>query len=103
MGLCLNMATTAAGLLRSVPSIGRVLGGARGLQTNAPKLGAHHWYPDKEYMKQYEGNVCFGTKSSLAGSLVESLVLTIPFTSLRRNMIHNVPRQLVDSNCLRSL
>merc|ERR1712223_1441622 len=55
MGLCLNMATTAAGLLRNVPSLGRVLGGARGLQTNAPRLGAHHWYPDKEYMKQYEG------------------------------------------------
>merc|ERR1712223_1701153 len=53
--LCLNMATTAAGLLRNVPSLGRVLGGARGLQTNAPKLGAHHWYPDKEHMKQYEG------------------------------------------------
>merc|ERR1712168_265254 len=53
--LLLNMATTAAGLLRHVPSLGRVLGGARGLQTNAPKLGAHHWYPDKEYMKQYEG------------------------------------------------
>merc|ERR1712203_1040774 len=51
----LNMATTAAGLLRHVPSLGRVLGGARGLQTNAPRLGAHHWYPDKEYMKQYEG------------------------------------------------
>merc|ERR1712032_1376759 len=51
----LNMATTAAGLLRHVPFLGRVLGGARGLQTNAPKLGAHHWYPDKEYMKQYEG------------------------------------------------
>merc|ERR1712061_436537 len=53
--LCLNMATTAAGLLRHVPSLGRVLGGARGLQTNAPKLGAHHWYPDRDYMKQYEG------------------------------------------------
>merc|ERR1712193_229359 len=52
---CLNMATTAAGLLRNVPSLGRVLGGARGLQTNAPKLGAHGWYPDKEHMKQYEG------------------------------------------------
>merc|ERR1712226_1323927 len=51
----LNMATTAAGLLRHVPSLGRVLGGARGIQTNAPRLGAHHWYPDKEYMKQYEG------------------------------------------------
>merc|ERR1712154_400561 len=51
----LNMATTAAGLLRHVPSLGRVLGGARGLQTNAPRMGAHHWYPDKEYMKQYEG------------------------------------------------
>merc|ERR1712037_77165 len=50
-----NMATTAAGLLRHVPSLGRVLGGARGLQTNAPRLVAHHWYPDKEYMKQYEG------------------------------------------------
>jgi len=44
-----------SGLLRNVPSLGRVLGGARGLQTNAPKLGAHHWYPDKEHMKQYEG------------------------------------------------
>merc|ERR1712130_88137 len=51
----LNMATTAAGLLRHVPSLGRVLVGARGIQTNAPRLGAHHWYPDKEYMKQYEG------------------------------------------------
>ena len=26
-----------------MPSLGRVLGGARGLQTNAPRLGAHHW------------------------------------------------------------
>merc|ERR1712179_782288 len=55
-----NMATTAAGILRHVPTaftkmVGPQVLGARSLQTGAARLGAHHWYPDKEYMRQYEG------------------------------------------------
>jgi len=51
------MATTVAGLFKNVPSVFSKIGGhhVRSLHTGSVKLGAHHWYPDKEYMKQYEG------------------------------------------------
>jgi len=60
-----NMASKAAGIL--LVKTGNRLGllapsnqawvncGGMGLHTAAASRGAHHWYPDKEYWKQFEG------------------------------------------------
>merc|ERR1712025_1170471 len=56
-----KMATSvAAGILKNGPGLAtRFLGspvlGAASLHTGAVSGGKHHWYPDKEFMRLYEG------------------------------------------------
>ena len=50
------MATSvAAGLLRLAPGLSTRLLSASSLHTGLASSGKHHWYPDKEYMRLYEG------------------------------------------------
>merc|ERR1712106_649005 len=57
----LKMATVAAGILKNAPGFASrflgapILGASRALQTGPISQGAHHWYPDGEFMKLYEG------------------------------------------------
>merc|ERR1712117_894195 len=56
-----KMATSvAAGILKNVPGLTtRLLGapvlGSASLHTGYVCSGSHHWYPDKEFMRLYEG------------------------------------------------
>merc|ERR1712013_790004 len=51
-----KMATVAAGILKNAPGFAsRILGATSALHTGPISHGKHHWYPDGEFMKLYEG------------------------------------------------
>merc|ERR1712025_74566 len=95
-----KMATSvAAGILKNGPGLAtRFLGspvlGAASLHTGAVSGGKHHWYPDKEFMRLYEG------KALMYRSPAPRKNINIPETILPAHDDSPMPRE---SPTLRSL
>merc|ERR1711997_1243208 len=95
MGTVKMATSVAAGILKNSPGLAtRFLGspvlGAASLHTGSVSGGKHHWYPDKEFMRLYEG------KALMYRSPAPRKNINIPETILPAHDDSPMPKEVLE-------